>query len=114
MGGAIDILQGTLDLMVLKTLDALGPMHGYGIARRVEQLGGDQTLLVNQGTIYLCLVRLVQKRWIAAEWGTSDNNRRAKFYRITPAGRRQMAAETRDWERMVGVMSRLMTLKASD
>jgi transcriptional regulator len=105
----LDILQGTLDLMVLKALDALGPMHGYGIARRVEQVAED-ALRVNQGTIYLCLVRLVQNGWIRAEWGTSDSNRKAKFYRITNAGRRQLAAETRKWERMTGIIGRLMTL----
>src|SRR5260221_4458456 len=83
-----DILQATLDLMVLKTLDSLGPLHGYGIARRIEQLS-EQALLVNQGTIYLCLIRLVQKRWISAAWGTSENNRRGKFYSFTKACRRQ-------------------------
>src|SRR3990170_1343116 len=88
-----DILQGTLDLMVLKTLDAMGPMHGYGIARRIEQLG-EEALQVNQGTIYLCLVRLVQKGWITTEWGTSENNRKAKFYSISRAGRKQLANET--------------------
>ena len=82
MSDKSDILQGTLDLMVLKTLDAMGAMHGYGIARRIEQLSGE-ALQINQGTIYLCLIRLVQQRWIKAEWGTSDNNRRAKFYSIT-------------------------------
>src|ERR1700752_2661538 len=87
-----EILQGTLDLMVLKTLDAMGPLHGYGIARRIEQLS-DDALQVNQGTIYLCLIRLVQKRWISAEWGTSENNRRAKFYSLSKAGRKQLAAE---------------------
>jgi len=104
-----EILQGTLDLMVLKTLDAMGPMHGYGIARRIEQLSED-ALLVNQGTIYLCLVRLVQKRWIRAEWGTSDNNRKAKFYSITNAGRKQLAVEAKDWERVAGVIARLLQL----
>src|SRR5579863_1182734 len=84
-----DILQGTLDLLVLKTLDAMGPLHGYGIARRIEQLS-EETLLVNQGTIYLCLVRLIQKKWITSEWGTSENNRKAKFYAISKAGRKQL------------------------
>ena len=92
-----DILQGTLDLMVLKTLDAMGPLHGYGIARRIEQLS-NEALLVNQGTIYLCLVRLVQKGWIKAEWGTSENNRKAKFYSISRTGRKQLIAETENWE----------------
>ena len=103
------ILQGTLDLMVLKTLDAMGPQHGYGIARRIEQISGD-ALLINQGTIYLCLIRLVQKRWISAKWGTSENNRRAKFYAITKAGRRQLLAETSNWERLAGVIGRLLRL----
>lgn len=104
-----DILQGTLDLMVLKTLQAMGAMHGYGLAHRIEQISGD-VLRVNQGTIYLCLIRLVQKRWIRAEWGTSDNNRRAKFYSITKAGRKQLAAETENWERVAGVMGRVLLL----
>jgi len=103
------ILQGTLDLMVLQTLEAMGPMHGYGIGRRIEQMS-DETLLVNQGTIYLCLVRLVQKRWIAASWGTSENNRKAKFYSITTAGRKQLAAEAKNWERLSGVIGRLLQL----
>ena len=101
------ILQGTLDLMVLKTLEQLGPLHGYGIARRIEQVGQD-TLIVNQGTIYLCLVRLVEKKWIAARWGTSDNNRKAKFYSLTKAGRKQLKAETENWERISGVIGRVL------
>jgi PadR family transcriptional regulator PadR len=101
------ILQGTLDLMVLKTLEAMGPMHGFGIARRIEQVGED-VLQVNQGTIYLCLVRLVQKGWISASWGTSDNNRKAKFYTITRSGRKQLVAETKSWERVSGVIGRLL------
>lgn len=101
------ILQGTLDLMVLKTLEQLGPLHGYGIARRIEQVG-KQALTVNQGTIYLCLVRLVQKGWIRAEWGRSDNNRRAKFYSITPPGRKALRAEADNWERITGVMDRVL------
>jgi PadR family transcriptional regulator PadR len=107
--GKSEILQGTLDLMVLKTLDAMGPMHGYGIARRIEQLS-EEALQVNQGTIYLCLIRLVQKGWIDAEWGTSENNRKAKFYSISRAGRKQLAAETRNWERVAGVIGRLLVL----
>ena len=103
------ILQGTLDLMVLTTLEAMGPMHGYGIARRLEQISED-ALLVNQGTIYLCLIRLVQKRWISAKWGLSDNNRKAKFYAITRAGRRQLAAETDNWERLSGIIGRMLRL----
>jgi len=101
------ILQGTLDLMVLTTLEQLGPMHGYGIARRIEQVGRD-ALIVNQGTIYLCLVRLVQKKWITARWGVSDSNRKAKFYSITKAGRRQLRAETENWERISGVIGRVL------
>ena len=107
-----NILQGTLDLMVLKTLDAMGPQHGYGVARRIEQLSGD-ALLVNQGTIYLCLVRLLQKKWISAAWGTSENNRKAKFYAITRSGRRQLAAETRNWARVAGVIGRVLRLSSS-
>ncbi len=106
-----DILQGTLDLMVLKTLDAMGPLHGYGIAKRIEQLSGD-ALQINQGTIYLCLVRLVQRKWIAAAWGTSANNRRAKFYEITKTGRKQLVEETEHWERIAGVIGRLLQLDA--
>jgi PadR family transcriptional regulator len=103
------ILQGTLDLMVLKTLDAMGPQHGYGLARRIEQISED-ALLVNQGTIYLCLIRLQQQRWISAKWGVSDHNRRAKFYSITKAGRRQLQAEASNWERLAGVIGRLLRL----
>jgi PadR family transcriptional regulator, regulatory protein PadR len=104
-----DILQGTLDLMVLQTLDAMGPLHGYGIARRIEQISED-VLQLNQGTIYASLLRLQQRRWISASWGTSDNNRRAKFYALTRAGRRQLAEETRNWERVSGVIVRLLKL----
>ena len=107
-----DILQGTLDLMVLKTLDAMGPMHGYGIARRIEQLS-EEALQINQGTIYLCLIRLVQKGWIDASWGTSANNRKAKFYAISKAGKKQLAEEARNWERVSGVIDRLLTLRRS-
>jgi transcriptional regulator len=104
-----EILQGTLDLLVLKTLEAMGPLHGYGIARRIEQLSQEK-LLVNQGTIYLCLVRLLQKRWITSEWGTSDNNRKAKFYAISKAGRKQLLAETENWERVSSVIGRVLQL----
>src|SRR5881628_2613967 len=97
--GKLDLLQGTLDLMVLRTLDALGPLHGYGIARRIEQVSGHEVLL-NQGTIYASLVRLQQRGWIAAEWGTSENNRRAKFYAITKRGQTQLAAHTEHWNRL--------------
>jgi len=105
-----DVLQGTLDLMVLKTLDALGPLHGYGIARRIEQIS-DELLSLNEGTVYASLLRLTQKRWITAEWGASENNRKAKFYSITKAGRRQLARETEDWERISGVIGRLLRLE---
>jgi transcriptional regulator len=104
------ILQGTLDLMVLKTLHAMGPMHGYGLARRIEQIS-EQALMVNQGTIYLCLVRLVQQGWVKAEWGTSENNRRARFYSISRAGRKQLQSETRNWERIAGVIGRMLALE---
>src|SRR6266571_8996563 len=93
----LDLLQGTLDLMVLRTLDALGPLHGYGIARRIEQVSGDEVLL-NQGTIYASLVRLQQRGWISAKWGTSDKNRKAKFYSITKQGRKQLAKDAAYWE----------------
>ncbi len=102
-----EIMQGTLDLMVLKILESMGPLHGFGIARRIEQIG-EESLKVNQGTIYLCLVRLVQKKWITAEWGTSENNRKAKFYSITKAGRKQLRAETENWERISSVIGRLL------
>jgi transcriptional regulator len=102
-----DILQGTLDLMVLKTLEAMGPMHGYGIARRIEQIGED-ALSINQGTIYFCLIRLVHKGWIDAAWGTSENNRKAKFYSISKAGKKQLAEETRKWERVSSVIARVL------
>jgi PadR family transcriptional regulator PadR len=104
-----DILQGTLDLMVLKTLDAMGTMHGYGIARRIEQISAE-ALAVNQGTIYLCLIRLVQKKWISATWGVSENNRKAKFYAITKRGQRQLAEETQNWERVAGVIGKVLDL----
>ena len=105
----LDLLQGTLDLMVLQTLVALGPLHGYGIARRIEQVSGNEVLL-NQGTIYASLVRLQQRRWISAEWGTSDNNRKAKFYSITKAGRKQLSEDAAYWQRLSLVMSRVLSL----
>jgi PadR family transcriptional regulator, regulatory protein PadR len=104
-----DILQGTLDLMVLQTLDAMGPLHGYGIARRIEQISED-VLQLNQGTIYASLLRLQQRRWISASWGTSENNRKAKFYAITRSGRKQLAAQAQNWERISAVMMRLLRL----
>lgn len=103
------ILQGTLDLMVLKTLAAMGPLHGYGIARRIEQTSGDM-LLLNQGTIYASLVRLLQKGWISAAWGTSENNRRARFYSLTARGRKQLREETAKWARIAGVIGRVLEL----
>ena len=102
-----DILQGTLDLMVLKTLEALGPLHGYGIARRIEQVS-DGVLSLNQGTIYPALLRLEQRGWIKPEWGASDNNRRAKYYSLTRAGRKQLATATEDWERASAIVARLL------
>ena len=105
----LDLLQGTLDLMVLQTLAAMGSLHGYGIARRIEQVSADEVLL-NQGTIYASLVRLEQRGWIASAWGVSGNNRKAKFYSITRAGRRQLAADARYWERLTGVMDRVMAM----
>ena len=96
-------------MLFLFPLYAMGPMHGYGIARRLEQLS-EEALRVNQGTVYLCLIRLVQKRWIKAQWGTSENNRKAKFYAISKTGRRQLAAETENWERVSGVIGRLLLL----
>ena len=101
------VLQGTLDLMVLTTLDSMGPLHGYGIARRIEQVSED-AIALNQGTIYAALLRLQQRRWISASWGTSDNNRRAKFYAITRSGQKQLQSEARNWDRMASVMGKLL------
>ncbi|HTA45414.1 MAG TPA: PadR family transcriptional regulator [Bryobacteraceae bacterium] len=106
-GSKLDLLQGTLDLMVLQTLASMGPQHGYGLARRIEQLSGDEVLL-NQGTIYASLVRLQQRGWITAEWGTSETNRRAKYYSITRAGRKQLAEETSNWQRLSAVIGRVL------
>jgi PadR family transcriptional regulator PadR len=105
----LDLLQGTLDLMVLQTLAAMGSQHGYGIARRIEQVSGDEVLL-NQGTIYASLVRLQQRGWIAAEWGTSENNRKAKFYEITRRGRKQLAEDAAYWQRLTSVMGRVLAM----
>jgi transcriptional regulator len=105
--GRLDLLQGTLDVMVLQTLHTMGPQHGYGIARRIEQTSGD-TILLNQGTIYASLVRLQQRGWIAAEWGSSDNNRRAKFYSLTKAGRKQLDTETANWRKLAAVMGQFL------
>jgi PadR family transcriptional regulator, regulatory protein PadR len=106
----LDLLQGTLDLMVLQTLAAMGSQHGYGIARRIEQVSGDEVLL-NQGTIYASLVRLQQRGWIAAEWGTSDNNRKAKFYDITKRGRKQLTEDAAYWRRLADVMGRVLAME---
>jgi PadR family transcriptional regulator PadR len=103
-----DVLQGTLDLMVLKTLESMGPLHGYGIARRIEQVSGD-ALSLNQGTIYPALLRLEQRGWIKAEWGVSEANRRAKFYELRKKGRKQIKKETREWERVAATMARFLT-----
>lgn len=106
----LDLLQGTLDLMVLQTLVSMGPQHGYGIARRIEQVSGDEVLL-NQGTIYASLVRLQEREWISAEWGTSDNNRKAKFYSITKKGRKQLAEDAAYWQRLSDVMGRVLAME---
>jgi transcriptional regulator len=103
----LDLLQGTLDVMVLQTLASMGSLHGYGIARRIEQVSGDQVLL-NQGTIYASLVRLQNRGWIAAEWGISENNRKAKFYSITRLGRKQLASDAAYWQRLSDVMGRVL------
>ena len=102
-----DVLQGTLDLMVLKTLETMGPLHGYGIARRIEQVSGNG-LILNQGTIYPALLRLEQRGWIKAEWGISESNRRAKFYALSRLGRKQIARETENWERVATTMARFL------
>lgn len=102
-----DVLQGTLDLMVLKTLESMGPLHGYGIARRIEQVSGD-SIVLNQGTIYPALLRLEQRGWIKSEWGTSETNRRAKFYSLSRIGRKKIADETENWERVASTMARFL------
>jgi len=102
-----DVLQGTLDLMVLKTLESMGPLHGYGIARRIEQVSGDG-LSLNQGTIYPALLRLEQRGWVKAEWGTSESNRRARFYSLSRLGRKQIEKETENWERIAATMARFL------
>jgi len=106
----LDLLQGTLDLMVLQTLVSMGTQHGYGIARRIEQVSGDEVLL-NQGTIYASLVRLQERGWISAEWGASDNNRKAKFYSITKKGRKQLAEDAAYWHRLSDVMRRVLAMQ---
>src|SRR5712671_645224 len=102
-----EVLQGTLDLIVLQTLHAMGPLHGYGIAVRVQQVSED-LLKLNQGTLYPALLRLEQRGWITSKWGVSDNNRKAKYYSLTRSGRKQLATETETWERMAGVIARLL------
>jgi PadR family transcriptional regulator, regulatory protein PadR len=109
----LDLMQGTLDVMVLQTLSAMGPLHGYGIARRIEQSSGKQVLL-NQGTIYASLVRLQQRGWISAEWGTSVNNRKAKFYSITRRGAKQLVADTEHWRRLSDVVGRVLATAGED
>jgi len=108
-----DVLQGTLALMVLKTLDVLGPLHGYGIARRIEQISGD-LLNVNQGTLYPVLLKLEQEGSIASDWGVSENNRKARFYRLTRGGRRQLEAEAQSWEQTTAIIARFFAVKAED
>jgi len=102
-----EVLQGTLDLLVLKTLDTIGPLHGFGIARRIQQTSADM-LQLNQGTLYPALVRLEQRGWIRSKWGVSDNNRRARFYSLTKSGEKQLAVETKDWERMASLITRML------
>ncbi len=108
-----DVHQGTLALMVLKTLELLGPLHGFGIARRIEQISGD-LLSLNQGTLYPLLLKFEQEGTITSEWGTSENNRRARFYRLTPAGRRRLRAETQEWAQTTALMDRFIAIKAED
>jgi PadR family transcriptional regulator PadR len=107
-----DVLQGTLALMVLKTLDVLGPLHGYGIARRIEQISGD-LLAVNQGTLYPVLLKLEQEGSVASDWGASENNRKARFYRLTRVGRKQLQAETRGWQETAAIMERFVSMKGA-
>jgi PadR family transcriptional regulator PadR len=106
-----EVLQGTLDMMILNTLRVLGPLHGFGIARRIEQVSQD-VLTLNEGTVYTSLLRLQQQGWIASEWGTSENNRRARFYSITRQGRKQLEVETENWKRISGVIGRVLRLEA--
>jgi PadR family transcriptional regulator, regulatory protein PadR len=113
MGHKVEVQQGTLALMILKTVEVLGPLHGYGIARRIEQISGD-LLAVNQGTIYPVLLRLEQEGAITSEWGASENNRRARFYRLTRAGQKLVQAETRDWEQTAAIVGRFFQIKAGD
>lgn len=112
MAGKVDVQQGTLALMVLKTLEAMGPLHGYGIARRIEQISGD-VLAINYGTLYPALLKLEQEGHVASEWGLSENNRRARFYRLTRAGRRQVEQEERQWQQTAALLERFLAAKAS-
>ena len=109
----VDVLQGTLALMILRTLDSMGRMHGYGVARRIEQIA-EGMLFMNQGTLYPALLRLEQQKWISSEWGVSENNRKAKFYRITKAGKKQLDAETENWERVSSIVSRFLSPAAGE
>jgi transcriptional regulator len=102
-----EVLQGTLDMLVLKTLGTIGPMHGWGVARRIQQVS-DNVLQLTQGTIYPALLRLEQRRWISAQWGTSENNRKARFYSLTSAGRKQLRRETENWEHMMAIINRVL------
>jgi transcriptional regulator len=111
MGDKADVWQGTLALMVLKTLEMMGPLHGYGIARRIEQTSGD-LLALNYGTLYPALLKLEQEGYIASDWGTSENNRKAKFYRLTRAGRKQLEKEARDWQQTTAILERFLSAKA--
>jgi transcriptional regulator len=113
MAHKVDVQQGTLALMILKTLEVLGPLHGYGIARRIEQISGD-LLAVNQGTIYPVLLRLEQEGAIVSEWGASENNRRARFYRLTRAGQNLLQTETREWEQTAAIVGRFFQIKVGD
>ena len=113
MGDKTDVLHGALDLMILRTLDGMGPLHGYGLARRIEQVSAG-TLALNQGTLYPALVKLEQQRWIKARWGTSDNNRKAKYYTLTPRGARQLAAEESKWSRVASLVGRFLVEPAGD
>ena len=108
MGNKTEIWQGTLALMILKTIETLGPLHGYGIARRIEQTSGDQ-LSLNYGTLYPSLLKLEQEGWIVSEWGVSENNRKAKFYKLTRAGRKQLAKETKEWDQTTAILAKFLT-----
>ena len=112
-GKRSEVLQGTLDLMILKTLEAMGPQHGFGIARRIEQVS-EEVLQLNEGTVYTSLLRLLQQGWIESDWGTSENNRKARFYRLTRDGRKQLRVEAKDWEQTAAIIGRFFAAKAED